>query len=66
MALRSSSCCAEGTRWFFSPERYQKVGIFVPGRKACGSLSHSGIHSLRSFRRTSLRFGPTFFWSCIR
>ena len=41
----------------------RKVGILVPSRQACGSFSHTGIHSLRSFMRTSLRLGPTFFTS---
>ena len=59
----SSSCMRAGTTvaaLLVSVKR-QKVGIFVPGRNACGSFSHSGIHSLRSFRRTSFKFGPTFF-----
>ena len=44
----------------------RKVGILVPSRQACGSFSHTGIHSLRSFIRTSFRLGPTFFTSRTR
>ena len=41
-----------------SPSSRRKVGILVPGRHLCGSFSHTGIHSLCSFMRTSFRLGP--------
>ena len=36
------------------------------GRKSDGFFSQTGIQFLFSLRRASLRFGPTFFMSCIK
>src|SRR2546429_7276066 len=44
----------------------RKLGILVVGRKSVGFFSQTGIQFLFSFRRTSLRLGPTFFMSCSR
>src|SRR5260370_10006974 len=44
----------------------RKFGIFVVARKSLGFFSHTGIQFLLSFRRISLRLGPTFFVSCRR
>src|SRR5580692_7791612 len=43
----------------------RKFGILVVARKSLGFFSQTGIQFLFSFRRTSFRFGPTFFisWS---
>src|SRR5580692_8083704 len=41
----------------------RKFGILVVARKSLGFFSHTGIQFLFSFRRTSLRLGPTFFMS---
>src|SRR5258705_3019785 len=44
----------------------RKFGIFVVARKSLGFFSHTGIQFLLSFRRISLRLGPTFFVSSRR
>ena len=44
----------------------RKFGIFVVGRKSVGFFSQTGIQFLFSFSRTSFKFGPIFFMSCIK
>ena len=41
-----------------SPSSRRKVGILVPSRQACGSFSHTGIHSLCSLHAHFFQAGP--------